>query len=349
MRVFDMMAEMGHEQLVLGTDPSAGYRGIIAIHSTVLGPAVGGTRFWRYASEDDAVIDALRLSRAMTYKAAAAGMDLGGGKAVIMRGDGPPDRETIYRAHGRFVDRLGGKYLTGEDVGTTVADLEYINRETQYVISLPSGAGDPAPWTGLGIFKGIQASARYRWGSDDLRGRTVAIQGCGHVGHSLAKELHGAGAKLIVADIDPARVKELADELGATSIEADAICSAQADIFAPCALGGIINDKTIPQLKVEIVAGGANNQLLEDRHGDALEDRGILYAPDYVMNAGGLISSGIDLFRWSEAQTREKVLAIHDTLLKIFATAKAEGISTRLAADRLAESRIQAAKAHATA
>jgi leucine dehydrogenase len=239
--------------------------------------------------------------------------------------------------------------LTGEDVGTTVADLEYISRETEYVISLPTGAGDPAPWTGLGVFRGIQASAQHRWGSEDLSGRTVAIQGCGHVGHSLAKELHRDGAKLIVADIDAARAKQVADEFGAAAVAADAIYSSPADIFAPCALGGIINDRTIPQLKAEIVAGGANNQLLEDRHGDALENRGILYAPDYVMNAGGLISSGIDLFGWSDAQTREKVLAIYDTLLKIFAAAKAEGMTTRLAADRLAESRIIAAKVHTAA
>ncbi|HWX40912.1 MAG TPA: Glu/Leu/Phe/Val dehydrogenase [Blastocatellia bacterium] len=349
MSVFDLMAEMGHEQVVLCNDPAAGYRGIIAIHNTVLGPAVGGTRFWHYASDDEAVVDALRLSRAMTYKAAAAGLEMGGGKAVIIRDGGTPDRQTIFRAHGRFIDKLAGRYFTGEDVGTTIEDLDYINRETKYVISLPSGAGDPAPWTGLGIFRGIQASARYRWGSDDLTGRTVAIQGCGHVGYSLAKELHGAGARLIVADIDPTRAKQLAGEFEATPVEAEAIYGVQAEIFAPCALGGIVNDHTIPQLKVEIVAGGANNQLLEDRHGDALKDRGILYAPDYVMNAGGLISAGIDLFGWDQKQTRDRVLGIYDTLLTIFDAARAEGIPTSRAADRLAERRIQARKAQAVA
>src|SRR5215471_14571409 len=223
MSVFELMDKMGHEQVVFCNDPGSGYRGIIAIHSTVLGPALGGTRFWQYATDDDAVVDALRLARAMTYKAAAAGLDLGGGKAVIIRDGRTPDREVIFRAHGRFIDRLGGKYYTGEDVGTTIQDLDYINRETKYVISLPHGAGDPAPWTGLGIFRGIQASARYRWGSDDLSGKTIAIQGCGHVGHSLARELHSAGARLIVADIDTARANQLADEFRGTAIAAESI------------------------------------------------------------------------------------------------------------------------------
>jgi leucine dehydrogenase len=346
-RLFDMMAEMGHEQLLFCRDEAAGYRGIIAIHSTALGPAVGGTRFWNYSSEEEAIVDALRLSRGMTYKCAAAGMALGGGKAIIIAGDESAEREKLFRAHGRFVERLGGRYITAEDVGTGPADMKYIALETRHVGGLTGqGAGDPSPWTALGAFRAMQAAAKYRWGSDDLRGKRVAIQGCGNVGHNLARELHEAGARLIVSDLDPERMKAAIEEFGAATATPDSIHAVTADIFAPCALGGIINDETIPQLKVEIICGAANNQLLEPKDGDALEARDILYAPDYVVNSGGVLSGGADLFGWSLEKVRAEVLAIYDTLLSVFEIAKAETIPTYKAADRFAERRLKDGNKH---
>ncbi len=342
-RVFEMMARMGHEQVVFCHDDASGYRGIIAIHSTTLGPAVGGTRFWNYATEEDAIIDALRLSRGMTYKCAAAGVPLGGGKAIIIGDNKIQDREKLFRAHGRFVERLGGRYITAEDVGTSAADMELIALETNYVGGLVGKGGDPSPWTGLGAYRAIQASANYRWGSDDLRGKRIAIQGCGNVGFSLAKELHAAGARLTVTDVDAAKMKSTVEAFGAEAAAPDDIYSVAADVFAPCALGGIINDQTLEGLKAEIVCGAANNQLLEERHGDALEERGILYAPDYVANSGGVLSGGADLFGWTSEKVRAEVLAIYETILSIFEIAKAQGIPTYKAADRLAERRLREA------
>src|SRR4051812_1968489 len=276
MQIFDTLGSMGHEQVALCSDPGAGYRGIIAIHSTVLGPALGGTRFWTYASDDDALVDALRLSRGMTYKNAVAGLNLGGGKAVIIGDNKTKQREMIFRAHGRFVESLGGRYITAEDVGTSTADMDFVHMETKNVSGLAGRSGDPSPVTAHGVFRAIQASAKERWGSDDISGRTVSVQGCGHVGYFLAKELHEAGAKLVVTDIDADRVKRVVTEFGARAVGTEEIYGVAADLFAPCALGAIINDKTIPQLTVEIVAGAANNVLLEERHGDALEAKKIL-------------------------------------------------------------------------
>ncbi|HEX4683870.1 MAG TPA: Glu/Leu/Phe/Val dehydrogenase, partial [Gemmatimonadaceae bacterium] len=302
MKIFDTIADMGHEQLVLCQDAASGYRGIIAVHSTVLGPALGGTRFWSYASDEDAIVDALRLARGMTYKNAVAGLNLGGGKSVIIGDNKTADREMIFRAHGRFVESLGGRYITAEDVGTSTADMDYVHMETDYVSGLAGRSGDPSPVTAHGVFRAIQASAKEHWGGDHLTNRTISIQGCGHVGYYLAKELHEAGAKLIVTDIDGERVKRVVNEFGARGVGAEEIYGAESDIFAPCALGAIVNDKTIPQLKVEIVAGAANNQLLEERHGDELERRGIMYAPDYVANAGGVINVYSELAGWSSAR-----------------------------------------------
>src|SRR5947199_9368829 len=258
MQLFETIASMGHEQLVLCQDSASGYRGIVAIHSTVLGPALGGTRFWSYGTDEEAIIDALRLARGMTYKNAVAGLNLGGGKSVIIGDNKTAEREMIFRAHGRFVESLGGRYITAEDVGTSTADMDYVHMETEYVSGLAGRSGDPSPVTAHGVFRAIQASAKERWGSDDFSEKTIAIQGCGHVGYYLAKELHEAGAKLVVTDIDAERVKRVVTEFGARPVSADEIYSVQADIFAPCALGAIVNDKTIPQLKVEIVAGAAN-------------------------------------------------------------------------------------------
>ena len=342
MKLFDTIADMGHEQLVLCQDSASGYRGIVAIHSTVLGPALGGTRFWQYTSDEEAIVDALRLARGMTYKNAVAGLNLGGGKSVIIGNNKTTDREMIFRAHGRFVESLGGRYITAEDVGTSTADMDYVHMETNYVSGLAGRSGDPSPVTAHGVFRAIQASAKEHWGSDDLGARTIAIQGCGHVGYYLAKELHTAGAKLVVTDIDGERVKRVVTEFGARPVGSEEIYGVQADIFAPCALGAIINDKTIPQLKVEIVAGAANNVLLDERHGDALEKRSIMYAPDYVANAGGVINVYGELAGWTSARSFRKADEIYDTILKVFAIAKTENIPTYLAADRLAEQRIKA-------
>ena len=340
MQIFDTVASMGHEQVVLCHDPAAGYRGIIAIHSTILGPALGGTRFWNYASDDEAIVDALRLARGMTYKNAVAGLNLGGGKAVIIGDNKTKDRELIFRAHGRFCESLGGRYITAEDVGTSTADMDYVHMETKNVSGLAGRSGDPSPVTAHGVFRAIQASAKERWGQDDIADRTVAVQGCGHVGYFLAKELHEAGAKLVVTDIDAERVKRVTTEFGARAVAPEEIYGVKAEIFAPCALGAIVNDKTIPQLKCEIVAGAANNQLLEERHGNALEEKGILYAPDYVANAGGVINVYSELAGWTSARAFRKADEIYDTVLKVFSIAKQDKVPTYQAADRLAEQRI---------
>jgi leucine dehydrogenase len=341
MNLFDTIAEMGHEQLVVCHDKSTGYRGIIAIHDTTLGPALGGTRFWNYQSDEEALVDALRLSRGMTYKNAVAGLNLGGGKSVIIGNNKTQQREMIFRAHGRFVDSLAGRYITAEDVGTNPTDMEYVRMETTFVGGLIGRSGDPSPVTAHGVFRSVQASAKYRWGSDDLEGKHVAIQGCGHVGFYLAKELAEVGARLSVTDIDAERVKHVVSETGATPVGTDDIYGLQADIFAPCALGGILNDRTIPQLKVEIVAGAANNQLLETRHGDELQRRNILYAPDYVANGGGVINVYGELHGWDASRARRKADQIYDTMLMVFDIAREQGVPTYVAADRLAERRIE--------
>ena len=343
MKVFEMLAEMGHEQVMLCSDPGCGYRGIIAVHSTRLGPALGGTRFWTYATDEEAITDALRLSRGMTYKNAVAGLNLGGGKSIIIGDNKTKDREDIFRAHGRFVESLGGRYITAEDVGTSTKDMDFVHMETGHVAGLAGKSGDPSPVTAHGVFRAVQASANKRWGSDSLEGKTVSIQGCGNVGRHLAKELHEAGARLVVSDIDAAKAKRVAETTGASIVEGDAIYSTDADIFSPCALGGIINDETIPRLRVEVVAGGANNQLLEERHGDALEDKGILYAPDYVANAGGVINVYGEVAGWDAQRALDKADDIYDTVLRVFEIAESDRIPTYEAADRVAEQRLAAA------
>jgi leucine dehydrogenase len=319
------------------------YRGFIAIHSTKLGPAIGGTRFWNYPSDKDAVADLRRLARGMTYKNALAGVPFGGGKSIILRTDGAPDREAIFRAHGRFVETFGGRYITAEDVGTSPADMEFVRRETRHVAGLLGRSGDPSPFTARGVFRAMQAAANHRWGADSLQGKTVALQGCGNVGYHLAANLHRAGAHLRVSDVDAAKVDRLVKEFGALTVPSDEIFASKADVFAPCALGGIINDETIPQLKVEIIAGAANNQLLEPRHGDELTRLGIVYAPDYAANVGGVINGCRELLGWEASHSATKIDEIYDTVLDIFRSAKAEGIPAYQAADRLAERRLKAA------
>ena len=328
------------------TTRPAGYRGIIAIHDTTLGPALGGTRFWNYATDEEAIIDALRLSRGMTYKNAVAGLNLGGGKSVIIGDNRTTNREMIFRAHGRFVESLGGRYITAEDVGTSTADMDFVHMETKYVAGLGTESGDPSPVTAHGVFRAIQASAKRAVGlATRSRARRSRCRAAATSATTSRKELHAAGAKLIVTDIDAdARQARGRRDRARRSSALDEIYGVQADIFAPCALGGIINDDTIPQLKVEIVAGAANNQLLEERHGDELEERGILYAPDYVANAGGVINVYSELAGWSRERALRKADEIYDTVLGVFEIAKEHGIPTYEAADRLAERRISAVR-----
>ena len=343
MQISEITTNTGHEQVLIGRDDAIGYHGIIAIHSTVLGPAVGGTRWWNYATEDEALTDALRLSQGMTYKTALAGLPLGGGKSIIIGNHTTANREALLRAHGRFVDTLQGRYITAEDVGTNPADMEIMRLETQHVAGLLGRSGDPSPFTARGVFRAIQASVKFLRNTDDLAGLTVALQGCGHVGYNLAKWLHEAGAKLIVTDVNAASIARLVASFGADTVHPSEIFSVQADIFAPCALGGVINDETIPQLQAQIVAGAANNQLLEERHGTMLRDRNILYAPDYVANAGGVLNGCVEVLGWEPEHALRKVDEIYDTILRIFQSAETEGITTNQAADRLAEDRLRSA------
>jgi len=288
------------------------------------------------------VIDALRLARGMTYKAAAASLNLGGGKSVIIGDNRRTDRETIFRAHGRFVDSLGGRYITAEDIGTSPADMEFVRRETNHVAGLQNLSGDPSPVTGYGVYVGMKAAAKQRWGQDSLAGRTVLVQGAGKVAVALCRYLHAEGARLVITDIDEGKVKRAVEEFGATPVAPDAIYDQPGDIYAPCALGATINDDTLPRLKVQLIAGAANNQLAEERHGVELEKRGLLYAPDYVINSGGLINVYGELERWPQERAQRKAQEIYDAILKIFAIASRDGIPSFQAADRLAEERIAA-------
>lgn len=345
--VFEKMGSMQHEQVVFCHDPAVGLKAIIAIHDTTLGPALGGCRMWDYSSEGEAIEDVLRLSRGMTYKAAVAGLNLGGGKAVIM---GPTSlkSEGLFRAFGRFVQNLNGRYITAEDVNISVADIEAVAVETQYVTgtkSQPGASGDPSPVTAIGVFSGIRAAVRQRLGKDSLQGIRVGVQGCGKVGSYLCELLAGEGAKLFISDIDANRCRTLAEKFGAEVVENRRLIGSDLDVFAPCALGAILNDETIPQLRCTIVAGGANNQLAdEEKHGAALMQRNILYAPDYVINAGGLINVAYELKGYNKEAAINEAQGIYQTLLGIFRESLQQGISTRQASDRLAERRIKSVR-----
>lgn len=341
MDIFEALQEHDHEQVVFCHEPSVGYKGIIAIHNTTLGPALGGTRFWNYATDRDAFVDVLRLARGMTYKAAVAGLNLGGGKAVIIGDNRTTKREMLFRAHGRFVESLGGRYITAEDVGTSVEDMSYVEMETEYVTGLAGGLGDPSPVTAWGTFRGIQASAKAKLGSDDLEGVTVAVQGLGHVGFYVSRFLHEVGARLIVTDIDAERVRNVVNHFGARAVEPNEIYGVDAQVFAPCALGAIVNDETLPKFRFQVIAGASNNQLKEERHGDMLTERGILYAPDYVINAGGLINVYGELNGWDAERAKRKAGEIYQTLTDLYEIAEEQGVPTYQAADRLAERRIQ--------
>lgn len=346
---FERLYKMGHEEVVFISEPSCGLKAIIAIHDTTLGPALGGTRMWPYASEEEAIEDVLRLSKGMTYKAAVSGLNLGGGKAVII-GDPKTDKsEALFRAYGRFIESLNGRYITAEDVNISVANIDDIYTETNYVCGIAKasgGSGNPAPYTALGVFRGMEASATKVWGSrDSLRGKTVGIQGVGSVGIELAKLVTEAGANIIYTDISEENLQRMKERFpGATYVAPDDIYSAEMDIYAPCALGATINDNTIGQLKCKIVNGAANNQLAEDRHGQELKDRGILYAPDYLINAGGLMNVSIEFEGWNDYKSRRMIDTIYDTTLRIFEMSEERNIPVNEATDLLAEERLESMK-----
>lgn len=345
MTTFQLLEKHGdHEEVVFCHNKEVGLKAIIAIHNTALGPALGGTRMWPYANEEEALIDVLRLSRGMTYKAATAGLNLGGGKAVIIGDPKTQKSEALFRAFGIFVNSLNGRYITAEDVGTTVKDMEYVFMETPWVTGIPKafgGSGDPSPYTAHGVLCGIKAAAKFHLGATSLKGMRVTVQGLGNVGSNLVKFLVDEAAEVYVSDIDKEKVKQVSDKYNVKSLNPSEIVTYETDIFAPCALGAVVNDETIGKLKCKIIAGGANNQLAENRHGDILREKNILYAPDYVINAGGLMNVFVELEGYSPERAFDKTRQVYDSLMEVFRVAKAENIPTYQAANRLAESRIR--------
>lgn len=344
MQLFEAVAEGGHEQVVHCHNAETGLRAIIAIHDTTLGPALGGLRMWPYEDEQAALTDVLRLSRGMTYKNALAGLNLGGGKAVII---GDPNRdksEALMRSFGRFLDSLGGRYITAEDVGMTETDMEYILRETDWVVgnsTMRGGSGDPSPFTAQGTVAGIRACLRERFGREEVGDFSYAVQGVGHVGMELVHLLRQHDAKVYVTDVNEDSVQRAVDEYGCEAVESEAIYNTDAEVFCPCALGGVINAETLPRLRCQIVAGAANNQLADAESGDALFDKGIVYAPDYAINAGGVMNVSLELEGYNPERAHAMVERIDATVTAIFARARAEGVATWRAADREAESRIR--------
>lgn len=347
MKILDFMERYGFEQLAIGTDRGVGLRAFIAIHDTTLGPACGGVRFWPFKSEEEAILDALMLARAMTYKSAAAGLHLGGGKALVIADPHTDKSEGLLRALGRFTDTLNGRFLITEDVGCEPRDLEYIAQETQHLVGLPvsmGGSGDSSVMTGYGVYMGMKACAMEIWGSDSLSGKTVAMQGFGKVASHLAPHLVKEEVRLIVSDIFPGAV-EKARKLNATIVPPEEIYSVECDIFAPCALGGILNGETIPRLKCRAVVGGANNQLASLEDAVALQKRGILYAPDFIVNAGGIINASCEVGApYSLERARETTERIYDTVQRVIAMSKERGITTAEAANRIAEERLDSVR-----
>jgi len=342
MELFETIGGTHHEQIVFCNNTDVGLKAIIAIHNTTLGPALGGLRMWPYASEQEALNDVLRLSRGMTYKAAVSGLNLGGGKSVII-GDPRKDKsEALFRALGKFIDTLGGRYITAEDVGIDVNDMEFIFQETNNVVGVHQvhgGSGDPSPFTAYGTLQGIKASLQAKFGDEEVSKHSFAVQGAGHVGHHLVKLLREGGAKVFVTDINEEAVAEAVD-MGAEAVGLDEIYDVDADVFCPCALGAVVNENTIPRFKFKVVAGAANNQLANDEAGDELERRGILYAPDYAVNAGGLMNVSIEFEGYSEQRAYRMTRAIYYNLKRIFEIAERDGIPTYKASDRMAEERI---------
>jgi len=345
--VLSKMAAMEHEQVLFCQDKKTGLKAIIAVHNTVLGPSLGGTRMWNYANEEEALNDVLRLSRGMTFKAAITGLKLGGGKAVIIGDAKTQKNEALMRRFGQFVNTLGGKYITAEDVGMETQDMVYIRKETKHVTGLPEemgGNGNPSPVTAYGVYMGMKASAKFVWGNDSLAGKKVLVQGTGHVGETLIDYLTKENAVVFVNDINGERVKSIVEKYKAISVSGN-IYAEEIDIYAPCALGATLNSETIPQLRCAIVAGAANNQLLDEKiHGQMLKDRGIILAPDFLINAGGIIAVYAEVAGYNKQKTMEETAKIYDTTLNILTTAKEQNITTVQAAMNVAHERIEKAK-----
>ncbi|MGA8277739.1 MAG: Glu/Leu/Phe/Val dehydrogenase dimerization domain-containing protein [Rhodanobacteraceae bacterium] len=341
--IFETLATTGHEEVVFCHNRDAGLKAIIAIHNTVLGPALGGLRMWPYKSEAEAVNDVLRLSRGMTFKNAVAGLNLGGGKAVII-GDPATDKsEALFRAFGRFVNSLNGRYITAEDVGIDVNDMEWVFRETEFVTGVHQvhgGSGDPSPFTAYGTLQGLMASLQTRFGDEQVGKYSYAVQGCGHVGMEFIKLLREQDAEVFVTDISNDLVQQAVDEHGCTAVAADDIYDVDVDVYSPCALGGTVNAETLPRLKCKIICGAANNQLATDEIGDEVTKRGILYAPDYAVNAGGVMNVSLEIDGYNRERAMRMMRTIYYNVIRIFEIAKRDGISTYEAADRMAEERI---------
>lgn len=343
--MFGQMTAMDHEQVVFCHDSASGLNAIIAVHNTVLGPALGGTRFWNYSNDQEAITDALRLSRGMTYKAAITGLHLGGGKAVIIGNSRKDKSEALFRRYGKFVESLNGKYITAEDVGTSKEDMEWISRETKFVTGLPEylgGGGDPSPFTALGVYMGMKAAAKKVYGNDSLHNKRVLIQGIGHVGEHLVNYLEKEGAVILVTDIFEDRIVEVSRQHKVTVVKTEETYSANIDIYAPCALGATVNTETIGSLKCAIIAGAANNQLADETlHGQMLLEKGILYAPDFVINAGGLINVGMELEVYNRDRVKTETEKIYQRTLNIFDLSQQKKVPTYKAANEMAEDRIK--------
>lgn len=343
--LFNQVTELGHEQVMFCHDAETGLKAIIAIHNTVLGPSLGGLRFWHYEREEDALFDVLRLSRGMTFKSSLAGLNLGGGKAVIIGDARKIKNEALLRRFGKFVENLNGKYITAEDVGVDEHDMECLRLETQHVAGLPfyvGGSGDPSPFTAYGVYLGMKAALKYQTGSDSLANKKVIVQGTGKVGSFLIERLHKENAIIFAFDINEGNLKKAVEQYGVVPIKETEIYGLAADIYAPCALGGTVNPQTIPQLKVSLIAGGANNQLLDElRDGKALQEKGIIYAPDFLINAGGVINVYTELEGYNEEKAYAKTENIYDTTLKVLRKADEEKITAQEAAIALASERIK--------
>jgi leucine dehydrogenase len=343
MGVFAKLTEHGYGEVHLKRDQASGLQAIVAIHDSRLGPALGGCRFIHYDHEDDALVDALRLARGMTYKAALAGLNHGGGKSVIIKPTKNFDRTALFQAFGQFIDDLRGHYITAEDSGTSIEDMEVIRSKTKWVTGVDpkhGGSGDPSPFTALGVRRGIEACVKFAFGRESLDGLVVAVQGVGHVGYHLCRQLHEAGAKLVVADVDPLKAERAQREFGAEIAELKDIFAVECDVFAPCALGSALNPETVPQLRCKVVAGAANNQLSDVQMAWDLMQRGIVYAPDYAINAGGLVNVAQEVVGYDEKISTERTMKIYDTIYEIIERAQKAETPTSIIADKMVQERL---------
>jgi leucine dehydrogenase len=340
--VIQQMSMMGHEQILFCNDHATGLKAIIAVHNTVLGPALGGTRMWMYNNEMEALNDVLRLSRGMTYKNAISGLNLGGGKAVIIGDSKTQKSEALFRRFGQFVNGLAGKYITAEDVGISPSDMQWVSEETNYVVGLPGKSGDPSPVTAFGVYMGMKAAAKIQYGTDDLSGKTIAVQGVGHVGEYLVSHLAKENANVFITDINQEALKRVSEKYGATIVEPDAIYDVKMDIYAPCALGATVNDETLARLSCSVIAGAANNQLKDEKiHGLEVMKRGIVYAPDFAINAGGVINCFSEVEGLTLDWAHQKAEEIYGTIYNIVKRSQDEGVPTYQIANKMAEERVQ--------